>query len=169
MDLIPSDRFTIADGRPYNVTPDGIHYHPDTAPSLVRVLERLRRSRSKVRLFLGDGVTGQAWNDEHDVAGTLGNSMGPCKVPLLVERNANGGPQILDHCIVAVMLAPGQFAWKVDGFDVGHWTVTTDQKKVDAKGYMAASFRDGAIIGRHKTLKSAERFVAFMTGQRMAA
>lgn len=169
MILTPSPRFPVSDGRPYNVTPDGIHYHPDTAPELVAVLERLRKSRARVRLFYGNPKTGRAWDEEHDVTGLIGNSTGDCKVPLIVHTRSFGGPHLLDHCIVAVMTSPGSFAWKAKHFTTGQWTVSTERRFLRVKGYEAASLRDGELIGRHRTTRGAWRYVAFMSGRRMAA
>lgn len=168
MILTRSDRFKVSDGRFYNVTPDGTHFHPDTPIALVEVLERCRRDNTKVRLFIGDRETGKTWDEERDVAGTIGRSIGPCKVPLIGHPQSIGGPHLLDHCVLAVLVGHGLYAWKAPNFDNGDWTVTTHPQFLGDR-HVAASLRDGELIGRHRTMRCARRFVAFMSGHRMAA
>jgi hypothetical protein len=82
---------------------DETYYDPRTPPEVRAVLERVRGTGERVRLFLGDPDTGRDWNEEHDVAGRIGRSTGPTKVPLLIaSRRSMGGPQLLDYCIVRI-------------------------------------------------------------------
>lgn len=82
---------------------DGTHYHAETHVEVVRVLEAVRHSQRRIRLVLGDPKTGKDWNEQFDVTGYIGRSMGPTKVPLLIHnRRSLGGHAILDHCIIGV-------------------------------------------------------------------
>lgn len=88
-------------GRLYKVR-NGTFYHGQTSEEIIRILERCRRNETLIRLDLGDAQTGESWSEEFDVQGRLGRSMGPMKVPLLICDDECGGPQLLDHCIVAI-------------------------------------------------------------------
>ena len=85
---------------------NGITYDATTSEAVIRVLERVRAERIRIRLHYGDTETGRDWMDTHGVEGVVGNSMGPIKIPILVhnERSA-GGLGILDRCIVRIRYA----------------------------------------------------------------
>lgn len=69
-----------------------------------KALERYRLTGKRVRLFMGDPVSGRDWMSEHDVVGWVGRSMGPMKSPLLVVSAADaGGSALLTHCIVRMV------------------------------------------------------------------
>ena len=53
------------------------YFDPGTDPKAARALENCRRDGRKVRLVLGDTVTGQCWLNEHDVSGRIGRSAAP--------------------------------------------------------------------------------------------
>ena len=81
----------------------GIYYHASTSDAVVDALEQTRASHRRIRIYYGDATTGRDWLEEHDVEGCVGNSMGPLKVPLLIHNSrSDGGPALLDHCIVRV-------------------------------------------------------------------
>ena len=79
------------------------YFDPGTDPKGARILERCRDQGTKVRLILGNTSTGRVWFDEHDVVGRIGRSMGPLKVPLLIEPGADGGSAILTACLLAII------------------------------------------------------------------
>lgn len=159
---------TLHDGRPYTITTGGTHFHPDTPADLVAVLEQLRISKAKVRLFVGDRQTGEAWAEECDCYGRIGRSMGPVKVPLIVAPRSDSGPQLLDHCIVGVLTAPGVWAWKHPRLDLGAWTIHTCVETFGKTTYKAQTHLNGTLHGRHSSVAKAERLLDFMTGKRMA-
>ncbi|MDE2298439.1 MAG: hypothetical protein KGK18_09745 [Burkholderiales bacterium] len=78
------------------------YFDPGTAPEVARVLESCRKAGNKVRLVLGDAMTGESWLDEHDVVGTIGRSCGSFKVPLLVEEGEHGGGAILTARVLCI-------------------------------------------------------------------
>lgn len=85
----------------YRKTADGTFYHVATDPGLVRVLEACRHAGTRLRLTYGDPETGRLWGDADE--GRLGRSMGPIRVPILLNNSrSSGGGAILDHCIVRV-------------------------------------------------------------------
>lgn len=82
------------------------YYGDDTSDSMVKLLERLRLAGTRVRFHWGDTKTGKDWGDEWDVAGTIGRSMGPIKIPILIKsRNSSGGGGILTASIVKIRYA----------------------------------------------------------------
>lgn len=93
---------------------NGTSYHEETPDTLCRLLETLRESNARVRFHWGDTETGRDWGDQYDVAGRIGRSCGPVKIPILVHNSRSmGGTGILDHCIVRI-----QHANKRDGGDI---------------------------------------------------
>lgn len=144
---------------------NGTTYDSRTPDTVQRALESARSSGARVRLFYGDTATGKAWAEEYHVAGTVGRSMGPIKIPLLIANaRSMGGGGILDHCIVAIATGPNRFSYRHDSFDVGEWRVVPS----DLPEYAAAVTHNGAIHARFKTATAATRYVAFMRGERMA-
>jgi hypothetical protein len=80
----------------------GTCYHQETPDQVIRLLEKLLKSGTEVRIFYGDTQTGQSWHDEFDVVGRIGRSTGSIKIPLLVTKGDCGGPGLLDHCIIRI-------------------------------------------------------------------
>jgi hypothetical protein len=79
---------------------NGTAYHEETTEAVVEWLERARTKGGRVRLTLGDTLSGNAWNDKPEF-GRVGRSTGEIKVPLLLKTNRSiGGGSILDHCII---------------------------------------------------------------------
>lgn len=84
---------------------NGTSYHPETPQGVIDMLERARQYNLRVRLFYGDPQTGRDWLEEHDTQGTIGRSMGPVKIPILIHNARSlGGGAILDHCIVRITI-----------------------------------------------------------------
>lgn len=86
-----------------HVVVDGTTYDAATPPQVIRILEDARRRGTRLRLHYGDASTGRDWLEEFDVSGTIGRSMGPQKIPiLLATRRSHGGGAILTGCIVKI-------------------------------------------------------------------
>jgi hypothetical protein len=79
------------------------YFDPGTAVPVRKILERYRRSGDTLRVVLGDPETGRDWMDENDGVGTVGRSMGPMRVPLMVAKGERGGPALLTRCIVRLI------------------------------------------------------------------
>ena len=85
---------------------NGTSYHASTPQAVIDVLERARLHHTRIRIHYGDTETGRDWMDVYDVEGTLGRSMGPTKVPLLLtSARSMGGAALLDHCIIRIRYA----------------------------------------------------------------
>ncbi len=92
-------------------TKNGTYFDARTPNEIIRVLENARLDRTRLHISLGytDGPNaGRDWLEEHDVHGYIGRSMGPIKIPLVVNnRRSHGGPGLLDHCIVRIRESAG--------------------------------------------------------------
>lgn len=142
---------------------NGTTYKDATPKAVIDALERARASGERVRLFYGDTETGRSWNEENDVSGHIGRSMGPVKVPLLVAPRAHGGPALLDHCIVAILGASG-WLYRHPRLDLGVWQVEPG----DMPEYPETVRCNGDIHARFRKAGQGARYIAFMTGKRIA-
>lgn len=144
---------------------DQTFFSYETPDEVRRTLESARHNRTRVRLFYGNTKTGAAWAEENDIVGTVGRSMGPMKIPLLIANaHSHGGGGILTGSIVAIMTAPGCFVYKHPSFNVGQWT-THPAKSPD---YTYTVLHNGTAHARFKTSDRASRYIAFMKGERFA-
>ena len=147
----------------YLVTCANTWYHAGTDPKVIEELGRAHNSR--VRIWLGDKETGKDWLEENDVTGTIGRSMGPIRIPLLIANSRSlGGGGILTDCIVRLA---------VDGREVYRHPKYVEPKFEITPSDMQPEYEvnvdvDGQTHARFRTRAKAERWVAFMTGKRMA-
>lgn len=146
---------------------NGTYYHAETSADVVRVLEHARNSRTRIRIHFGDTVSGRDWLDEWDVTGTIGRSMGPVKIPLMIaSRRSTGGPGILDHCIVRIR-TKGRDLYRHPNYHHGelvirHETFTPPSSSGDKRTYSAAAYVNEQIHARFQSMKQAERWVCKM-------
>lgn len=140
----------------------GTWFHHETPADVRRHLCALIDSGEHCRVFLGDTATGTAWAEKYDVSGFIGRSTGHVKVPLIVRPRANGGPALLDHCIVGILTARG-WRYRHPTLNLGTWTTGP----ATAPGYAADVLHNGTIWARCKTDRAAAQLIAFMTGQRI--
>jgi len=142
---------------------EGTFFHAEAPFEVVICLLAAWHGNQKIRLFLGDPETGLDWNEESDVIGYLGRSMGPIKVPLLLKtRRSDGGPALLDHCIVKLADVGGNIFWHHPNYCSRALSIEPS----DLRGYAAIVKRDGEIIARFKKPDQAEKWVAFLHGER---
>jgi hypothetical protein len=142
----------------------GTYFDPNTGSDVRYWLEHARQNHLRLRLFLGDRLTGRDWLEEFDVIGTIGRSMGPLKVPLLI-RNAQscGGAAISTSSIVRIVDVKTKreryrhakyhqpvFSYVQDG---DRWAVMTDNQ----------------LHARFSSERQAKNWIAFMRGERMCA
>lgn len=146
-------------------------YFPANVPETVkRVITEACGTSRRLRLFYGDRDTGKAWPEENGVAGSIGASMGPCRVPLLLHNSrSDGGGSILTGCIVGIKA--GQYwLYQHPSFDVGAWTIGAPV----TEGYQSAVYHNGELHAQFKragcwnAANAATRYIAFMKGERMA-
>jgi hypothetical protein len=147
----------------YRRLPSGTCYHADTPVPVIELLEQLRKSRRKIRLFYGDPATGQSWHEEHDVIGCIGRSTGAIKVPLLIESGEIGGPALLDHCIIRID-TPRKVLYQHATFRVGD--VTLVQGVLQDVPWEV--WIDNVVHARFQSKAEARHYSDFMQGHRFA-
>jgi hypothetical protein len=87
---------------------NGTFYHAEITPVMVGILESIKVNNIRARFHWGDVKTGKDWGDIYDVAGTIGRSTGPVKIPLLIHNaRSMGGGALLDNCIVKITTTRG--------------------------------------------------------------
>jgi hypothetical protein len=140
---------------------NGISYGSRTPDAVVVALEAVRRSGERVRIRLGDSVTGRDWLDEHDVEGRVVNSMGPTRVPLLIHsRRSLGGPALLDEAIVRVVTTGrrGRVLYVHPAYHTGMMAIVEPRDI----GYAAAVTVDGKLHAQFRAHAAAEQWVRRM-------
>lgn len=161
---------------------NGFFFHVNTNSDVRTALAQAFASRSTVRIWFGDIVTGRAWAEENDVLGKVGRSTGRIKVPLLVEPGEDCGGHMLDHCIVRIDVVKRRSLRsdesRVDGtkarsvlegatvyshlsFHTGNWEV----RESDTVGFASTVTLDGQIHARFINSRQAPKFVSFMRGE----
>jgi len=138
---------------------NGTYYDRRTPRAVVEALERVRQNHQQIRLYYGEPETGLDWNEENDVEGHIGRSLGPIKVPLLVAPKEIGGPQLLDHCIVKLRFRGGRVLWQHGRYHTRPFSIRPGHHP----NYSVEVLRDGEVHARFKVMSDAERYVRFMT------
>jgi hypothetical protein len=147
----------------YRRLPSGTCFHAETPVPVIELLEQLRQSLRKIRLFYGDPATGQSWHEEHDVIGCIGRSTRSIKVPLLVEPGEIGGPALLDHCIIRID-TPRKVLYQHVAFRVGD--VTLVQGALQRLPWEV--WIDEVVQARFQSKLEAQQYRDFMQGHRFA-
>ncbi len=137
-------------------------YDPNTPPELISILEKARVHKTRIRLFYGDPATGRDWNEENDVEGYLGRTMGPLHCPILLKTNASsGGGIILSACIVKVIATEGRRPlWQHPKYHSLPFTISnTLASSPPHADYPVEVLRAGEVHARFTTRQQAERFL----------
>ena len=148
----------------YKKTESGTCYHAQTNLNLVNILETARINRSRIRIWFGDTKTGRSWNEENDIIGCVGRSIGDIKIPLLVYNTRSiGGGGILDHYIVKVIdIKTGRVLWQHEKFHQGVFTVSNKKVFINSTKHKQAK----TIYANCRDKKAALRLADFMNGKR---
>lgn len=145
-------------------------FKEDTPFSVVDVLKRAKYQGFRIRLFYGDRKTGRSWLDEHDIIGTVGSSMGPLKVPLLIQRAYSlGGGAILDNCIVRIQSMSGGDLYRHPTFYVPSMRVVRRQEPLVQRRGMPLTHEvwvDEEARGAFASEIRAKHWIEFMNGER---
>ena len=167
------------DGKEYKVL-NGTWFSAETPDRLCEVLEALRQSGKRVRVFYAyrsaeeaegnEFPAGVAWNDEFDMTGRIGRSGGDIRIPLLINtRRSLGGGALLDSRVGCIMSTDGRTWYKMEGFKFPEWR--TVKKVLDSKTVYFLEYRTERMEG-FKTHAVSEnegylrRLHGFMTGRR---
>lgn len=144
--------------------PEETQFDPDTPLIVQKLLDSLIKQNVKVRIYYGDAKTGRDWLNEYDIIGRISRSMGPLKVPLLVPERGNGGFAILTACIVRIQASNGQDLWKHASYHQPKLTIRASDKT----GYLEEVLVDDTVLARFKKAGHAERWKAFVQGNRFS-
>lgn len=139
-------------------------FDPGTPVAVRAYLEAYRRAGGSVRLFLGDPATGRDWLEENDVYGTIGRSMGPIKVPLLIEKGECGGGAILTANILRIVDGRSRKeVYRHASYQEPRFKLVATNIRTHPIGVQV----DGKPHARFKTSAQADNWIAFMRGERM--
>lgn len=141
----------------------GTCYHAETPKKVIKVLEEMLKTGTKVRIFYGDAKTGQSWHEENDVVGRIGRSTGTIKIPLLVSDGESGGSGLLDHCIIRIDTHEGTL-YQHRKFRVGEMTLT----KGKTTGFPWEVFIDNVLHACFEKNPQAVRYMDFLLGNLFA-
>ena len=85
-------------------------YKATTPDEVIEVLERARKSNTRLEIRLGCTETGRDWNEVYDCTGYVGLSCGTDgRFPLLVHNTRSmGGGILMSYCIVKIMESRGK-------------------------------------------------------------
>lgn len=132
-------------------------------------LDTAREQGTMIRLWRGDTKTGKSWMDDHDVYGTVGRSMGPMKIPLLIENGrGDGGSAILDNCIIRIDGWKGKQSWQIYKHPLWHVPEMSVEKNDDSetKGSHPDVVKcNGEVQARFASEAEARRYVDFHLGK----
>lgn len=143
-------------------------YDPNTPEQLVTILERVRLSRTRIRLFYGDAQTGRDWNEENDVEGYLARTLGPIHCPILLKTNSStGGVIILSASIVKLAAtATKQTLWQHPAYHTLSFTISeTPRSSPYSRDWPVEVLRAGQTWARFRNRSKAEKFIRRITGQ----
>ena len=135
------------------------------------MLEKARIARTRIRIFFGDTETGRDWLEEFETAGHIGRSCGEIKVPLLLKTSrSDGGCAISDNCIVKIMDGR-EVLYRHSHYHLGSLTIGSCPEVIGGTvmtkaGYTAGVYHDGENIANFKTGAKAQKYVAFLRGER---
>ncbi len=126
------------------------------------ILEGLKQSRQRVRLFYGKD--GTVWPEEHDVLGYIGRSTGtkPCFI-LIHNTRSTGGPSISIDSIMGIRATNGEWTYRHPNFNVGVW-----EAKWQAM-HRGVIYHNGVFhTSGFPSLIKAENYCDFMRGHRFS-
>lgn len=149
----------------YKVSESGTYYSNETPDELIRVLESLRGTTQRVKIYLGDGETGRDWMEEDSKIGKIGRSTGPIKIPILLRTtNSHGGGAILEDCIVKITTSPATLARVLYQHPRYHQPIMEiTNEGLEGKPEYTHTLRiGGEVYSRHTSLRSAQKLMALL-------
>jgi len=145
---------------------NGTTYKDWTSDKVIAVLESVRASHERVRVYYGDTQTGKSWGEEFGTMGYVGRSAGRVKIPLLIyNRRSMGGGALLDGCIIKIVRTSDNRVL------YAHPEFHTARYEIGNSGYWespVAVYADGQNVANFRTGAQARRWSAFMEGRRNA-
>ena len=136
--------------------------------SLMDILNSVRHSKHRIRIWYGDKDTGRSWNEEYSVTGTVGRTCGIFKEPILLSncRSCFGGAILVGSLIRVDDITSHRTLWKVSNFHVEKMSIEHRSEKTDYPYAVMCTKDNGAIsnIANFKTEIQAKRWIDFMNG-----
>lgn len=145
----------------YQLIEDGrdlpIAYHEETPQRLIEELETARKTRSRIKIYLGDPKTGKSWNEEHDTTGTIGLSRGhAARYPLMIAtRRSTGGGTLMDDRILKLKVE-GRTVYTHPNFKQSKFAIVPAREQENILGFTHSILIDGILYSNHKTERSAK-------------
>lgn len=141
-------------------------FEPHTPDPVIAILEDARNRQSRLRLYYGNRETGRDWNDENDVLGYIGRSMGPIRAPLLIKTRASrGGFAILTAHIVRIQSARDKrVLWEHATYHSLPFALGPSVHD----GFVEAVYRDGQMHAQFNKPGDAAKFMDRILGRRMS-
>lgn len=138
----------------------------DTPDAICKLVNELYHNKKRVRFFFGYGDTGLDWNEENDVMGTIGKSTGTKPIALLIHNSRSlGGGALLTDCIVKVVdITTRRVLYQHPTYFCR--TLNVDTGKDAELPHAVTRVEDGQLMAQFKTHAQAERYVAYMRGER---
>lgn len=135
---------------------EGIYFTEGTPEKVVSIINLyMHKYDVRLRIYYGDKETGRCWMEEHDTQGYIGRSTGNMPIPLLISRtSACGGGAILTDCIVKIT-AGKHTLYQHERFNMPAVTVNGCEVLFD-----------GEVNARFENEGRAQRYAAFMKGER---
>jgi hypothetical protein len=144
--------------------PQDTFYSAETPVKVRALLEAYRKTGAKVRVFMGDPVTGRDWLEENDVIGKIGRSMGPIKIPLLCAPRSDGGMAMSTECILRLVDVESKFeVYRHPLYKMPEFKIVSGPME----GYPFEVTVNDSVHARFAGEASAQAWVAFMRGERM--
>jgi len=135
----------------------GMHFDARTEQGVCSLLEMYNRRHTRIRIYWGDTETGLCWMDEWDNIGRVGKSCGQYHIPLMIKTaRSTGGGAILDNCILKIVECDTKMVtYQHPLFHMP--AITIDGSEV---------LFDGKLQARFDSPKKAEKYAAYMKGDR---
>jgi len=124
------------------------------------------RAGRRYRFWWGDTTTGKAWDQEWDVLGSVGRSMGPRHIPILIHNGRSmGGGAISTGSIVRMVDTHGRYElYRHPKFHTSVYQTCAPT----GDGYQSAVMSDGEMAAQFKSRDGANKWIAFMKGERFS-
>ncbi len=149
----------------------GTWFDFDTPAKVRQILDQYRKEGGRIRLFYGDRNTGRCWMEENDVVGEIGRSTGRMQIPLLIAKGEDGGPGVLDSCIVRIIDADTRVElYHHKNYHLPEIEIRPADANLANEGYTHGAWVKGreGEFENHANFRSfgkAAQWVAFMAGE----
>lgn len=156
-------------------------YRAGTCKKVASILEAARCSYSDnrdqgtiLRLFYGDPETGRDWCEEHETTGFIGRSMGPMRVPLILEpllddvrditSSKYGGSINTVNVLRIIDVRRAEEIYRAKNYVLPQFAI--EVKEGDVASPVVVK-RDGNSVAAFDSNEKAAQWIAFMQGFRV--